>query len=618
MAQVQINAVQVAQTGAKYARDSIALSTNNIVNAQQEGYTVKRLAATTKTANGTPLGIEYSAPLRDVDQNRVEDMRLKCTRSFETQKTADLYRLVDQRLGQPGDGEDLGSSLTHIKAAITVAVNAPDQPWAQGEVINLLNQTTQKIKDLGNFYQQQRFYAEQDIALGVDRVNKILNELAEVNKQAVIADSGGRAAADYLDRQDMLCQELSEYLNVKIYRDDLGAMRITTASGKAMMVRDQVFPLTFVPSLSISATTNPSTLSQIVLDGANINGDINSGLIKSALDWRDTKITNEYQAPLDELATQFRDTMNAVHNRGVGFPPRQDITGERIFTTPGVSTIQMSGQVRVALVDRTTGDFVAGINPLDLDLTAGPVTINAMVNQLNTHFTTGGFGTATLNPSGQLNLNATNANHGFAIVSLGATAGQVSYDAAGGAPVATGMEFSHFLGLNNLVTSGDRYSGDGNASKAGISVLLGVRSDIKATPALLSRGTLYNGVIPTTDKALTLGQNDILIGLKDVFDTKITYAGAGVISAGLTETLTDYANTLYQNHAITALAANNVNDSAQLVFTQTKLAYAAETGVNTVEEMTKLFDVQFYNALCLKCIEVARAAEDELLSLRFS
>jgi flagellar hook-associated protein 1 FlgK len=64
---------------------------------------------------------------------------------------------------------------------------------------------------------------------------------------------------------------------------------------------------------------------------------------------RDSTLAN-LQSTLDTLAAQLRDTVNAVHNRGVGFPGLTSLSGSRAFADTATQTITFGGDTDTALV----------------------------------------------------------------------------------------------------------------------------------------------------------------------------------------------------------------------------------------------------------------------------
>jgi flagellar hook-associated protein 1 FlgK len=74
----------------------------------------------------------------------------------------------------------------------------------------------------------------------------------------------------------------------------------------------------------------------------DITADIRTGELAGLISMRDS-VLPDLQSSLDALAAQLRDTVNLVHNRGVGFPGLAEMSGTRVFTEPATQTITFGG-----------------------------------------------------------------------------------------------------------------------------------------------------------------------------------------------------------------------------------------------------------------------------------
>lgn len=611
------DSLAIALSGWNAYQKKLGNIANNLTNSQNPDFSQKRLPLLTNILQGTSQGVDVGAYTRDVDVFRVEVLRTQLTDYMYYTTLDNAYNLVDRQLGVPEDGDALGMRLAKIKQNVSKMVDSPEFEVSHSEVIRVLKEASQDIRDLGDFFQQQRYIAELGIDDAVKSINTITESIHVLNAQIAAAHNANQSTADYEDLMDSNLRELSKYIDVKILKHNDMSVEVYTKSGWSLVYKAGITQLGFTPATTVGPTDTAATLGQITYNGNNITSNFTSGKIGAYLQVRDNIMPNAYQAPLDQLAVQLRDTLNKVNNKGMGFPPSQTLTGSRAFTAlngndPAVALVQMSGLVRIAVVDKTTGDFVGA--PLDLDLTAAPVTVNAAVGTIDTFFTLAGTGTATLNASGQVVLQATSSDHGFAIVSLTTPEATLSYNATGGAVASTGLGFSHFFGLNDVLTTGSNYIQDGQPI-TGLAQTLDVRTDMKSNPSLVSRGAMYTGVPAAHyNRAYTVGDNSIGIEFQQAFDRKVVFPLSGSLSAR-TESVIDYANSIYHNHAVNARNAATAFEQNETNYQNTEKDLKSKSGVNTQEMIADLIDTQFRLAVLSKLIQTISQQFDLLKNM---
>lgn len=548
----------------------------NIAHASDPNYSQKEVAFVT-----TSLGGVVALPEQRIEETlRTESVRIKNIEVSYLETLDATHDEIMRRYGAPGDKDALGSRLEAMKISLGNLQNAAEDSTLQRDTVTIADNTAKYVNKLGKFFQGERIVAENGLSDSVKNVNRILTELQDLNRDISTAHGRGETLGTLKDNQDTLLKELSQYMDTQVMRRDNGALDITTNTGQALLLRNGARTLSFVPSAAIGPADTPASLGKITVEGVDITNTISSGKIGGYIQSRDV-ILPGLQAELDEFTEQFRDQMNSIHNQGMGDPAPQVLTGNRAFATPGVTTMQMTGIVRIGVVDNTqdNNSFVA--IPFDLDLTAGASDINTVVGQINVAL--GADGTAALNADGQLVLTATDATHGMAIVSMSDPEATET---------GTGLGFSHFFGLNDLFTTGTRYTQDGNASKIGLAQNLDVRADILSKPALLSRGSLSTSATAVIgSNAVQPGDASTITKMMAGFEVSRAFSTAGPLT-GRTESLLSYANSIWHDEATTAKNNKSLFDIQNTILEESENDLKARTGVNMQEQIAKLMEAQ--------------------------
>jgi flagellar hook-associated protein FlgK len=266
--------------------------------------------------------------------------------------------------------------------------------------------------------------------------------------------------------------------------------------------------------------------------------------------------------------------------------------------------MQMDGVVRVGVVDNTTGNYIKA--PLDLDLTAGPQTINAVIATINAYL--GADGTAALNADGQLVVTATNANQGVAMVSM--TDPEAKQTVAGS---GNNLGFSHYFGLNDLFTTGARFIGDGVAGKVGLTQSLDIRADIKETPSFLSRGMASTEAFVTHPNAIRPGDGRIMTKMMAAFEASLDFSAAGPMGAR-SESLLNYANSIWHNAAVDSKNNKSLYEVQNTILEENETELKARTRVNMQSQIAQLMEAQRIYAASTTLLKANKEMLQQLMS----
>ncbi len=161
---------------------------------------------------------------------------------------------------------------------------------------------------------------------GVGRVNEITSEIASLNKKIVVMGVDA-SANDLKDQRNVLCSELAEYIDMKVFQQEHDSFTIVSANGVLLVDGD--------------------TSSDLELDGTSvkwqgsggneidITDHISKGKLGGFLEMRD-EVVAKYKQDLTELASEFIWSVNEQHSEGVGlklFQPGESVTGTYTTST---------------------------------------------------------------------------------------------------------------------------------------------------------------------------------------------------------------------------------------------------------------------------------------------
>ncbi|MBP6689984.1 MAG: hypothetical protein KA153_08325, partial [Hyphomonadaceae bacterium] len=219
--------------------------------------------------------------------------------------------------------------------------------------------------------------------------------------------------------------------------------------GGALLVGVNAAKISYTPNPSSYATHGVITLNEELSSNTNLETSLTGGSIKGLLQARDTDLPGLAEA-LGGYAGALADALNAVHNENASSPAVSSMTGRQtgLLSTDalnftGTATLAITDASGI-LRDRLTIDFdaqtITSEAPSNVVSFAGGGTIGDFVDALNTAL-------AAESPSGSASF-----NNGVLSLNLNNNGGIVIQQDDADPALRAGRGFSHFFGLNDLVS----------------------------------------------------------------------------------------------------------------------------------------------------------------------
>lgn len=214
-----LNGLFIAQSGLTSSRVSIENISNNIANENTPGYK-KRVVDVTETAHisgnygvgrGTTVGDVVRATSDYLYGNLVDE----ATKEGYYQELSTMLSQVEA-VFEDTDTSGLANDLDkYFQALEDLNSNANDAVY----VNNYISAAKTLVQDLKTLYagiETQEQVAMESAELDVQKVNSILNEIADINHQL---GTKANATNDLLDRRDLLEKQLAQYVNIEVNKN---------------------------------------------------------------------------------------------------------------------------------------------------------------------------------------------------------------------------------------------------------------------------------------------------------------------------------------------------------------------------------------------------------------
>jgi len=318
--------------------------------------------------------------------------------------------------------------------------------------------------------------------IGVQKINELTAEIADINDKVVRMEATA-FANDFRDMRATKISELAEYLDVKTFALDNGALTVVTDKGYPLVFGNTSF------SLQMGGADGDG-VQWVGSQGANVDitNYIASGKMGGWLDMRD-EIVAKYKLDLDAMVKEFVWAVNQQHSQGVGLEAFSTVTGTYAVSDTGEELgTQASGLNYFDKISDGTlnlwvydsdGNLVGGKpNVIIIDADAGGTTLTSLSAAI------GGIGNITSSITG----------------------GKLQVDAASGFTFAFSDDTSNVLaalGINTLFSGATAGGIDLNA-KVGLNKnnIAAAQVNNNVGPAVAASGNSSTGTI-TTDGPYT-------------------------------------------------------------------------------------------------------------------
>ena len=254
------------------------------------------------------------------------------------------------------------------------------------------------------------------LSSGVDHVNALTQEIAELNAQIVRIEAS-EPANDLRDQRDQKLNALGEYLDIKTFEQENGAVDVITVKGCILVQRNAYYELR-------TGGLSGEKVEWLGSDGAGVDlsAHIDTGRIGGWLEMRDEKI-KQYQLELDELSRALIWSVNAQHSQGVGsdlFAPGTVLSGD--YKTSGDLSdlafgdqIQFTGNAFKLWIEDRSDPANPVISAVDIDLSGlnSGSGLSDLAAAVNTQIAAAGLSGVSADGSGAVLTLTADGSHAF-------------------------------------------------------------------------------------------------------------------------------------------------------------------------------------------------------------
>ncbi|MBW2266347.1 MAG: flagellar hook-associated protein FlgK [Deltaproteobacteria bacterium] len=558
----------------------IYVTGHNIANVNTPGYS--KQSAVLEARHPAPLGglvlgrgVNTTEITRNCDQI-IENRVMQGKSDLYSFKGMENYMVALEGLFN----ENTDNSLSNILGDFWNRWHdIANNPSAVPERIALYEHSKLLSEQLNSFdvdLEQLRTDLTNALDAGVGRVNEITSEIASLNTEIIVMGVDA-SANDLKDQRNVLCSELAEYIDMKVFQQEHDSFTIVSANGVVFVDGDTSYDLELDGT---SVKWQGSGGNEV-----DITDHISKGKLGGFLEMRD-EVVAKYKQDLTELASEFIWAVNEQHSKGAGLTTFSSATGTYSSSSPGsaVSTSASgldyydkvsTGTFRVYVYDSTG----ALANAANVTVTAGATTLSNIATAISA---VDPDITATVNGSGQLAISTTNS-HTFAFS-----------DDTSGALAA--------LGINTFFTG---------STAGGIDINSTIASD---------KDYIAAAQIDSTTGSFATGDNTNAQAIADLQYSSMqisewTYDRVNGNTEGTTTaTIDDYYHSLIGSLGIKASSIKRSSSFSENMVHELETMRDSISSVSLDEEMTQLMQYQHAYSAAAKLFSVADEMMQTLLA----
>ncbi len=306
---IGLNAISTAQRLIDVAGD-------NIANANTDGYAAKRanvVALPGPVAGPAEVGlgstVESVERLRDrlVEAALLQHVQSDQRLSTEVNNLATLESFFTEPTGGGIDAL-LGGFFDSVDALSA----SPDDPVLREQVVQKAQAVCDAFNRLDTDFTTVAQNLTNSISTTVQNINSLTEQIAYFNGRIRVANASGASAPSLEDQRDQLVSQLAQLTNITVRQDQYGVVNIST-SGTLIVDGQNSLPLT-VTEKDGTLTVAPAVTPDFAID-------VREGQLGALMNLSQDLVPR-YRDALDELAGDFRRSVNLVHTTGVGLDGR--------------------------------------------------------------------------------------------------------------------------------------------------------------------------------------------------------------------------------------------------------------------------------------------------------
>ncbi len=288
-----------------------ALSTvgQNISNVNTEGYSRQRVDLVSRPNFS---GVYVNNVERIADQFLTQQLWSDQSSYSMTSTYADMSGQLDNLLA--AQTTSVSAALDDYFSALQNVVDDPVSIPNRELFIAQSDALVKRFNSLDTNLRRQEEMVNTQIDGLASQVTTLASNIAGLNEKIKIADTANKPSNDLRDQRDVLTNQLSEIVAVRVLEPNTSEYSIFIGNGQPLVVGAKANEMVAVQGNPDSTQKELSLL--IAGNLADVNDELSGGKIGGLLQYRDQGLS-EARDELGRIAIAFADSMNEQHKSGL-------------------------------------------------------------------------------------------------------------------------------------------------------------------------------------------------------------------------------------------------------------------------------------------------------------
>ena len=363
----------IGRTALATSKKSIATTSHNIANANNENFSRQRIT----TESGTPVGegdVVMGTGVRIREIKRVHnDMVEKkfndsiSDKAFHEERTYQLERLEEVFNEINSDG--LNKVMSRFFNSFKELANQPENEVIRTLVRDNAKLVVEDFKRMDQSLTTIKEAIDNKMGVAVQEINLAADKVATLNREIIRLENLGGETGDLRDQRDEQIRIISEFMDVETYQDQSGQYMVNIRNVGSLVAGGHVNTLKAGKVKADPESQRADEGKTEIYFEANrnlvITDNFKRGSLRGLVKTRSEEIET-LRKQMDELAYNLAKATNAIHRRGYAnkaipvdeqgrtLASAELVTGIDFFKEP---TTVNSAANTLALSDEVTGDL---------------------------------------------------------------------------------------------------------------------------------------------------------------------------------------------------------------------------------------------------------------------
>ncbi|MBW3618529.1 MAG: flagellar hook-associated protein FlgK [Proteobacteria bacterium] len=432
------SALNIASSGMRAAQTGLRTVSDNIANVNTPGFARKIVDQSPTVISGAGAGVQVDGVRRATDSYL---QRAMLDGAAEVGRSGVVAEFLDRAQGLFGDPSEKSSFFNRLDPIFTAFSLASENPTSGLRLSEAVVQTKRFFDDAGQIGSELRELGRQTgvrMESIVSRANGLLDDINALNSEISRSVVTGRDASGAENVQSRLIDELSKLIEIKVGSGPRGGVSLAVADGSLLTGENR-------GRFELASENGGPPSVRLKFDFGRpvvLAEGLGGGELKGLIELRD-KILPELGEQLGEFTTRAADALNRAHNAASTAPAPAKLVGRPINTPIANAVEGFKGRTAV-VVTNPDGTVKRRV---DIDFDARTFSVNG---QPPTSWTPADFRQGLsdkLAPDGGVSFD------GVLEIAASAGGGVSIVDDPAAPSHRAGRGFSHYFGMNDLVTS---------------------------------------------------------------------------------------------------------------------------------------------------------------------